>query len=57
MPAWLHRVGAVVGPILALVPGLTQLLPPGVISKVTTVSGVLVTLGTSLRKALGLEPK
>lgn len=55
MPAWVHKLGAFVGPVLALAPELTKAIPPGVVSKVSLVTGVLVTLATSLRKALGLE--
>jgi hypothetical protein len=56
MPSWLHKLGAVLGPVMvASATPLTHLLPPGALANISIVTGLAITLVTSVRKALGLE--
>jgi hypothetical protein len=46
-----HKIGAVVGPVAALLPEFTGYLGTGISGKITAVAGVLVTLFVNLPKA------
>lgn len=54
MPSWFHRAWAAIGAALALV-GPYNVIPHGVIDKVTTVTGAAILLATSLRKVLNIK--
>jgi hypothetical protein len=49
----LHKIGAVIGPLLTISSALGDQLPPGAARATGTIIGTVVTLLTSLERAYG----
>ena len=58
MGSWFHRLGALLGSALALLPVLGMIPGAGtVVNVATTVVGIGITLATNLEKVLGKQPQ